>query len=151
MIPAFDSSGNLPPGIHEADWDDIHARLGRGARRQHLLCLVLPALTALRDAGCGAVYLAGSFVSAKDAPSDIDILWDTAHVDRATLIRLEPLLADARPDQRCVQQSRFGAEFIPLDTPRAGLSFLEFFQTVKETDLPRGIVRLNLDRLPSLA
>ncbi len=37
MIPGFDSSGKLPPGIHAATWKQITARLGFSARRTQLL------------------------------------------------------------------------------------------------------------------
>lgn len=143
MIPDFDTTGNLPPGIHAATWADVLRRLGTSARRQDLLRRLRPALAVLHDAGCACVYLAGSFVSAKAAPGDIDVLWDPAGVDTCMLAALAPVLADASPPAREVQKVLFGAEFIPLTVPRAGLPYLEFFQTVKETDAPRGIVRLD--------
>lgn len=148
MIPAFDETGNLPRGIHEAPWDEVMSRLGATPCRRGLLERSLPAFRQFQRAGCRSLYLAGSFATRKDCPGDIDVLWDPDGVDSSVLMTGDPVLGDSTPGARLLQTLRFGAEFIPLDVPRSGLPFLDFFQTVKETDAPRGIVRLDLQTLP---
>jgi len=37
MLPDFDRDGNLPPGVHEAQWDEIVRRFGWTSRRRKLL------------------------------------------------------------------------------------------------------------------
>lgn len=70
MIPPFDERGNLPPGIHRADWSELEARLGGTPWRRFLLGGLREALTCLQEAGCRTAYVNGSFVSAKVAPAD---------------------------------------------------------------------------------
>ena len=148
MIPAFDPSGNLPPGVHSATWPEVRARLGRDAYRRQLLRKVEPALRAFKEAGCVTVYLAGSFVSQKPRPGDIDILWEPHGVDTTVLERQSFVLADGSPHARMEQERLFGAEFIPQTVPRDGLPFLDFFQTEKGTDAPKGILRIDLRNFP---
>jgi hypothetical protein len=72
MIPEFDDSGNLPPGIYWATWEEIIDRFGTSERRQSLLEGVKQALMALQKAGCNCAYLNGSFVTSKENPNDFD-------------------------------------------------------------------------------
>lgn len=148
MLPHFAKTGNLPPGIHSASWLDVRRRFGTNGHRRRLLRRVRPALRALKRAGCTSVYLAGSFFSRKNLPGDIDVLWDPAGVDTTVLDRLAPILADDSPSRRAEHKRRYGAEFIPTTVPRSGSPYLDFFQTEKGTDAPRGIVRLDLRRFP---
>jgi hypothetical protein len=37
MIPKFEANGNLPPGIHEAEWSEFALRFGGTEKRQMLL------------------------------------------------------------------------------------------------------------------
>ena len=68
MIPSFDEGGNLPPGIHPATWDEIVERYATNERREQLLDGLRAAIDSLHAAGCGRVYLNGSFITDKDAP-----------------------------------------------------------------------------------
>jgi len=144
MIPNFEPSGNLPPGIHSADWADVVGQLGTTDRRRALILQLRPALAIFKLAGCASIYLAGSFVTAKPSPGDIDVLWDPAGVDTTVLDLLDPLLTDPHPEAHQAQLQRYGAEFIATTEPRSGPPFLEFFQTAKEDDAPKGILRLDL-------
>jgi hypothetical protein len=49
-LPPFDATGNLPPGIHEAAWDEFVARYGATPHRLTLLAGLKAALDALRAA-----------------------------------------------------------------------------------------------------
>lgn len=72
MMPPFDATGNLPPGIHEATWEEFVARYGATSRRLTLLAGLKAALDALRTAGCQRAYIDGSFVTNKAIPGDFD-------------------------------------------------------------------------------
>lgn len=91
MIPQFDERGNLPPGMHEADWDELEKRFGDSARRDQLLAGLREALLVLRAAGCRTAYIDGSFVTAKEEPGDFDGCWEIARVDTTLL---DPVLLD---------------------------------------------------------
>ena len=135
MIPDFDADGNLPPGVHWADWDEVALRFGCTEKRKRLLSGLLTALESLRNAGCLTVYVDGSFASEKDEPADFDACWDISGVDARAL---EPTLLDFRPG-RMAQKAKFGGELFPASWGSgAGPTFLEFFQTDKHTGGRKG-------------
>jgi len=147
MLPAFDENGNLPPGVHEADWDEIADRFGCTSRRRELLAGLKVAIQTLRDAGCRRIFVNGSFVTEKDEPGDIDIAWDPAGVDVDRLLELEPVFGEFA-DRRAAQKAKFGCEFFPssFTADLVGNTFLEFFQIDRETEARKGIVALDLQR-----
>lgn len=59
MIPEFDERGGLPPGIHNASWDEIVTRYTTNTRRGELLDGLLGALRSLKAAGCIAIDFGG--------------------------------------------------------------------------------------------
>ena len=122
MILRFDSiSGYLPPGVHQATWEEIVARYCSTPRRLRLLAGLKEALDALRTAGCGRAYLDGSFVTAKEEPNDFDACWEMTGVDFDVLDRLDPVLLDWR-HRRAAQNARFGGElFIAEGTASPGV------------------------------
>jgi len=68
MIPSFEASGNLPPGVHAASWREFAGRYGVTPRRRFLLAGLRAAMRSLKAADCRYVYLDGSFVTAKATP-----------------------------------------------------------------------------------
>ena len=146
MIPAFEESGNLPPGIHAATWDEFVARYGSTPRRLALLAGLKAALDALAAAGCGRAYLDGSFVTSKAAPGDFDGCWEVTSVDPDLL---DPVLL-VFANQRAEQKAKYGGEFFPAEAAAdpVGTRFLEFFQRDKQTGDPKGIIAFDLGGLP---
>lgn len=147
MIPPFDpSTGNLPPGIHLATWDEFVARYGYTPHHLTLLAGLKAALDALRVAGCFRAYIDGSFVTAKVAPGDFDACWERASVDAT---RLDPVLLTFS-HRRAAQKAKFGGELFPADVPAdtVGSRFVDYFQRDKATGAPKGIVALDLGGLP---
>ena len=66
MIPSFDpTTGTLPPGDHNATWDEVVARYGITPHRLTLLAGLKAALDALRAGGCQRAYIDGSFAVTK--------------------------------------------------------------------------------------
>ena len=146
MIPPFTADGDLPPGIHPPSWQLFTERFGGTAYRDELLRGLKEALDALKRARCRTAYIDGSFVTAKKLPRDFDVCWDASGVDPALL---DPIFLNFDRG-RAAQKSRFRGEFFPAQMPEAGsgLTFLEFFQTNKETGRPKGVVALGLETLP---
>lgn len=144
MIPAFQADGNLPPGIHWADWTEAAQRFGKTPHRRRLLRGLREAAEQLFQAGCKAIFLDGSFVTAKEQPGDFDACWDIADVDPD---RLDPIFFDFE-NGRAAQKARFYGELFPAQLPEgwSGKAFLEFFQTDKETGNPKGVVGFDLGR-----
>lgn len=147
MIPEFNSEGLLPPGVHEATWQEVIDRFGATPHRQRLLAGLMAALESLAGAGCQRIYLDGSFVTAKEIPGDFDACWDPTGVNPHLL---DPVLLDFT-NRRARQKAKFGGELFianyPADT--AGRTFLDFFQIDKDTGNAKGIITLNLRRWKS--
>jgi hypothetical protein len=103
-------------------------------------------LEQLKTAGCDTVFLDGSFVTAKPQPGDFDACWDVTGVDPSLL---DPVFFDFN-NGRAAQKTRFLGEFFPAQLPNgsSGKTFLEFFQTDRNSGDPKGIVALDLRRLP---
>ena len=145
MLPQFDADGLLPPRVHQADWDELADRLGNSPWRQRLMAGLRAALVNLKDAGCRTVYVNGSFVTSKNLPNDYDACWEENGVDP---VALDPVLLTFDPG-RAAQKAKYMGELFPASVvaDSGGLSFLEFFQTDKETGRPKGIVALDLEGL----
>ncbi|MCY4113686.1 MAG: hypothetical protein OXG33_07105 [Chloroflexi bacterium] len=138
----MDADGLLPAGVHWAGWDELQDRFGNTPWRQHLMTGLKAALEDLKGAGCRTVYVDGSFVTSTTRPNDYDACWDEAGVDPAAL---DPVLLTFDPG-RATQKAKYRGELFPASViaDSDGLSFLEFFQTDKETGKPKGIVAIDL-------
>src|SRR3990170_462940 len=73
MIPPFDDSGCLPPGVHQATLAEIEARFGRQSelRRVQMESVRWMVDLAVR-AGVQRIVLNGSFVTDIMEPNDVD-------------------------------------------------------------------------------
>ena len=144
MVPNFGRTGRLPPGIHWVTWEETVSLLGFTPRRVRLLAGLREALTLLKRAGCRSVYVDGSFVTAKSNPADFDACWAIEGVDAD---KLDPVFLDFS-NSRLSQKARFQGELFPAELPEGltGRTFLQFFQTDKETGAPKGILALDLRR-----
>ena len=145
MIPDFDADGLLPQGVHWASWDELVHRFGNNSRRQRLIVGLKAALENLKSSGCQTVYINGSFVTLKESPNDYDGCWEEAGVDPSLL---DPVLLTFDPG-RASQKAKYMGELFPASiiADTDGLSFLEFFQTDKDTGRTKGIVAIDLERL----
>src|SRR6185437_191545 len=107
MIPEYDKNGNLPPGRHQAAWDEIVQRYGYNQRRRNLLDRLKGVLDQLKAAGCRRAYLDGSFITRKTLPRDYDLCWDLRGVDRYVLDPLFILTVNLMPP-RLAQKEKYG-------------------------------------------
>jgi len=76
VLPEFTEEGDLFPGVHVADWQQFQTRFCGSSLRRAWLSGRLQVLVAL-DATNGKLrrtFIWGSFVTAKPAPKDLDIL-----------------------------------------------------------------------------
>ncbi len=145
MIPSFDSSGLLPQGIFWADWGELTERYGHTPWRSRLLIGLRSAIDSLKDAGCRTVYIDGSFVTGKENPNDFDACWESTGVDPEAL---DPVLLTF-DSGRSAQKAKFMGELFPTEwtADPDGLTFLEFFQTDKDTGRAKGIIAIDLEAL----
>ena len=75
-MPELTNDGELPPGVHIADWQEFNSRFGRSSPRRLWLSCRLQAILELAATGrqLRRAFVWGSFVTAKPAPRDLDIL-----------------------------------------------------------------------------
>lgn len=142
MIPEWDPlTGNLPEGVHQAEWTEVVDRLGFTKRRLELLTGLQSGLSILREYGCEQVWLDGSFVSDKPEPGDFDCCWDHASTRFPSLVADHPIFFDFSNGRRA-QKQRFGGEFFLAHDPAepAGTVFLDFFQRDKFTGDRKGVL-----------
>jgi hypothetical protein len=144
MIPAFDESGLLPPGIHWASIDEVRNRYGLNIHRRRLMSGFERALAVLRVAECQTVYLDGSFVTAKEFPADYDACWDAAGV---RIDDLDPVLLDFSSRRRA-QKAKYHGELFPAqsqaETASPYRTFLDFFQHDKDSGNKKGIIGIKI-------
>ena len=107
MIPPFTGAGCLPVGVHIASREEFRARFLWNAYRDRLFETALPAFDLLRAAGVRRIWIDGSFVTEKERPGDVDVLWDDAYVDYD---KLDPIFDDF-DNGRAAQKAQFRAEF----------------------------------------
>jgi hypothetical protein len=146
VIPDLDpATGNLPAGEHVATWQELVDRYGYTSWRRRLLDGLLEALQLLRTAGCGRVYVDGSFVTAKERPGDFDACWEAEGVD-FELVDERLLTFDKG---RATQKAAFLGELFVADyaADPQGRLFRDFFQTDRD-GRRKGIVVVELKGLP---
>jgi len=76
VLPELTAEGELPPGVHIADWQEFRSRFCSSSPRRIWLAGRFRALMELAATSgkLRRVFVWGSFVTSKPAPRDIDIL-----------------------------------------------------------------------------
>jgi hypothetical protein len=131
MVPPFDQTGNLPPGIYWVTWKELVSAFGFTPRRMRLLNGLKAALALLKTARCRSVYIDGSFVTAKPQSRDFDACWAIEGVDPDVL---DPVFLDFS-HARATQKARFLGEFFPAIFPK-GSQAKRFWSSFKLTKTP---------------
>lgn len=131
----------LPEGVHDGTLEEIKQRFAYNLKRKQLFEGFINGINSLRKAGCRIVFLDGSFVTSKPTPGDFDACWDPLGVDAR---KLNPVLLDFS-NKRKKQKETFGGEFF-LSTAYADSSstFVDYFQTDKDTGKRKGIIGIQL-------
>jgi hypothetical protein len=145
MIPSFVIVPNalwplLPPGVHDATWDEISSRYGITPWRVKLLGGLRTGLDHLFGLGCPQIWLDGSFITAKPQPRDYEVVWDPRFVD-GNLI--DPVFLDFSVGTG-PQKAKYLGEYFPSTyiEARSGKPFIEFFQKDTDSGARKGIIRL---------
>jgi hypothetical protein len=137
----------LPPGVHPATLAEVATTFATNAKRRLLYDGLRLAAMALRIAGCGKLYLDGSYVTAKAVPEDYDGCWDPTGMDPA---KLDPVFLDFT-NKRQAMKKKFGGEFFPSSAPNTPTqTFLDLFQIEKFTGQAKGILLIVLTADPAL-
>src|SRR3972149_417160 len=138
LIPLPGSPWNvLPPGVHPATLAEVNTVFAINQKRRDLYDGLTAGAVALSLAGCGKIFLDGSYVTAKPLPGDYDACWDPTGVDPAKLDPVFSIFANRRQ----AQKTKFKGEFFPstmLNT--SNQPFMDFFQVDRFTGKSKGIL-----------
>ena len=146
-IPALNAGGFLPAGLFDCTLPELKARFGafRDSDRRARLFTRLEELTlVMRLSGLfEALIIDGSFVTAKSAPNDIDLVavLKPGHDFERDLPMSEYALVS-----RGLLRRRFGFDVVVAE-PDSPLyrTYVEFFSRVREApDARKGLLRLRL-------
>ena len=130
----------LPPGIFEVTIDEVKDYYATTPHRMDLFNGLVKGLNNLFQGGCLQVYLDGSFVTPKPKPNDYEVCWDPRFVNPSLI---DPLFLDFRFGTD-PQKKKYKGEYFPSSWTESmsGKTFLEFFQTEKDTGRPKGILHI---------
>ena len=137
----------LPAGIHPATLAEVETTFAVNQARRSLYGGLVSAAISLHSAGCGLIYLDGSYVTAKPVPGDYDALWDPAGIKVA---KLDPVFLDFS-NNRLSQKTKFKGEFFPANAVNfPSQPFIEFFQVDRFSGGRKGILSVALSTDPVL-
>ncbi len=147
MIPEFDVNGNLPPGVHWAEWKEFLEIFRTNLTRQRMIDGLELAMTQLKAAGCRTIYIDGSFVTSKPKPADFDTCWEDNGVDINYLESIAPILFNFAL-RRAEQKIKYKGEIFPSNYPAndSGTAYIDFFQFDTRTNTRKEIIAIDLQR-----
>lgn len=143
-LPAFDSDGNLPPGIYLSSLHDIKIRFATTPKRIVLFEGLFKAIENLKNAGVVYVFIDGSFTTNKTEPNDIDGCWvPNKWIDTAVL---DPVFTDRNPPRQKMRD-KYGVDFLiaGVDVGDNNQPIANFFQKSRE-DQPKGVILLDITK-----
>lgn len=83
MVPPLNSQGLLPAGIHLCDLAELEAVFGFTAARIQLIAALKSCIPLMQAHGlAGDLLIAGSFVTDKEVPDDIEVTLDVRNYQR---------------------------------------------------------------------
>jgi predicted nucleotidyltransferase len=144
VLPDLNYRGELPPGVHRADWKEFQARFGGSSPRRAWLTGRLLALLELAatNGKLRRAFIWGSFVTGKPAPKDLDILlimeedFEVDRIDATAQAVFDSVRAKLLFESDVFwARSSIGSELLDL--------WLETYQTSRNFQ-KRGIVELEL-------
>jgi hypothetical protein len=144
-LPKLTDKGFLPPGVYSTNVEDFTARFVTNEHRQAQWQRVEPMLSQLKAAGIDEVYAAGSFVSAKPKPGDIDLLVHTpSPLSSQASYTLDKLRGIEFGQTDSFAKRTYGAHLM-TEKASAGVNGENFkIFTLNRQDEPVGIVLLRL-------
>ncbi|MFJ9900166.1 DUF6932 family protein [Streptomyces sp. NPDC091280] len=141
-LPSFNDHGYLPPGEHEATWEEVEKVLGWNFKRKDLLVGLHYVVKSLVEFGVTEFYLDGSFVTNKVRPGDVEVIYMPP---KGVDTRQWGLFSFAQHD---TLKKRYKIDLWPYPSPQPTSSgyvtIKEFFSSDLD-DVPKGIVRLSLE------
>lgn len=144
-IPTLNADGLLPEGVHDCTLNEIRDRFGgfqRTDARPRLFERLEKFIKESKASGMvTAIVVDGSFVTAKDAPSDIDLILVTVQRTKFPAV-IRPMEYNALSKRHA--RRRFGFDILLAQEGETELiKHLEFYSKVRDRpDLRKGLLRL---------
>lgn len=142
MIANFNTEGYLPEGIHECTLQELEERFTFNLKRKKLFEGLSRLIHKLGSIHCKVIYIDGSFVSEKQLPSDVDVCFECAEENWEFAVLM---VGDFWKDQESFQRD-YNCNVFPSNLFIEGgkLYYLDFFQRIKNTNIPKGILKIKL-------
>lgn len=146
-IPSLNENGLLPEGIFDCTIDDIRAQFGKfqqTEQRPQLFLRLEELIQAMQRSGLfEQVIIDGSFVTAKPAPNDIDLV---AILGRGHSFERDLPMSEYALVSRSLLRRRFGFDVLIAERDsQLCNTYIEFFSRVREmANLRKGLLRLSL-------
>lgn len=146
-IPELDMDGYLPPGVHECTVEEVEEAFGKFRttdQRPRLFEKLKQYLGELSRWGVAKeVVIDGSFVTKKEAPTDVDLIVVSPH-DFALPAEMPPLSYNALSQRRVKKTYDFDMFFVPEQSD-AYHKYVDFFMQAKEMPgRQKGIIKVRL-------
>lgn len=145
MIEFDSQTGYLPEGVHVMTLTECSRLFAWNARRRFLFGGLKRAIVNLQKAGCRAILVDGSFVTAKEQPNDWDAAFDPVGVIPDML---DPILLK-HDDGRRAMKAKYLGDIFPWTAPARSSGdpvFAEFFKKDRDGN-PKGIIEIKLQVL----
>lgn len=144
-IALLTEKGFLPPGVFRTNYHDFALRFGVNDHRQAQLQRLQPMLESLNANGVDRLYVAGSFVTSKTAPKDIDILVHTGSpINTRTSFLLDKLRGIEFGETKTYAKRTYGVDLM-VGKASEGTKCEHFkLFTSNRQDEPIGIIQLIL-------
>lgn len=141
MLPDYYDGELLPAGTHECEWEEFFRRFGIGGKRSPMAERLRGMLDTARQCAFRKAVIFGSFVTARNDPGDIDILWlTTPDLNRDELALVCQELLDSARSRDKYECDVF---YCPENSEMLGI-LMGTFGIDKKTQKPRGAVILDL-------
>lgn len=146
-IPALQTNGFLPEGIHECTIEEITDRFGRfqaSDARPRLNIGLVKYWQELNEANIGKYLIVdGSFITNKDEPSDIDVLL-VAKDDYVPTDEMPPFMKNPASRKYVLKNHKLDFK-LGWDDDDTSLEYLALYQDVKyQPGLKKGILKIVL-------
>ncbi len=146
-FPDHLSNGFLPPGVFRINWDEFASKTGFNPDRTSQIGRIEPTIRNLSELGLNRLYFAGSFVTTKANPNDIDALALLPSRNPSLSSRIFHLLGIPHGQKMSYAKSNFGLDlWHGKESEGISNNHLQFFQTNERVSSRIGILAVELKK-----
>ena len=140
MIPDFEKSGNLPPGIYTVTIEEFEEHYVNNIKRRELYNGLRRVINDLKDIGCKTIYVDGSYVTNSRFPKDIDVCWEHRGISTGIAKSKKPNIFNG------MSKEIYNCDLYPAYHIESGseIFFIDFFKRDKSSGLEKGIIRIDI-------